>query len=160
MTQQTLRRAREIWHWALLSPLVYLLIAIGIDQAGWIDAEPLAPRPLDTPTIQGIILGLALAAIATLIFARVQQQRILRGAAGPAQPAVREHLERLLALWRRRYYLALAMADALAFLGLIYFLISARMWALMAAGAAAYLAYAACYPLSGKARKRNGTEGT
>ena len=48
--------------------------------------------------------------------------------------------------WTRNFYLRLSLCDSLAFLGLFYYLLSANTWALLAGGAAAYVAYLFVYP--------------
>jgi hypothetical protein len=103
-----------------------------------VDTAPDAPHPWDTSLVRSIFVLVSLGTVLALAwFCWRRPRRARELASDPARAANR---------WTRDFYIMASLADTLAFIGLVYFLVSARYWALLAGGAAAYLGYAACYP--------------
>jgi hypothetical protein len=132
------RRVHTLWTFALGTPILYMLAAWLMDAWGWVDRHSAASHPWDNPAgrlaVGGLAAGLALAAIVM----RFYRSRRVRRAAADARDAIGR--------WTMHFYIMASLADSLAFLGLVYYLISGRRWSILAGGAAAYLAYALAYP--------------
>ena len=131
-------RVRRWWSWALLTPIIYLLLAWAMDKGGWVETHKDAVHPWDIPATRGVIVGLAAALLVGLGWFRVRRSLCLR--------RLDHELTHLLSSWTRQFYVMAALSDSLAFLGLVYFLLSGRPWVLLAGGAVSYIGYALTYP--------------
>jgi hypothetical protein len=129
---------RQLWHWLLLTPIAYLLLArLGV-RLGWIDADPAAPHPWDNPWGRWGV-GIATAVIVGgLLWVRRLRRVTVRMPADDPGAALRR--------WVWDFYLTAAFCDTLALLGFIFFAVSGREWALLAWGAAFYLGDLLVYP--------------
>ena len=141
---QALADQRRLWKFALGSPILYLLLGHLFVATRWFDPTADSAHLHDTRLTRGLFLlaagGIALA-LAVLTWRRTHMpQAILMD----PQAAIDR--------WNRNFYIRLSLCDSLAFLGLFYYLLSARNWALMAGGAAAYAAYLCVYPRQADAK--------
>ncbi len=122
-------------------PIIYLLLAWMMEHWRWVETYEGAAHPWDVPTVRGMVGGLAVTLLLSLAWFRVRRTFSLR------RPETDQFGP--LRFWTRQFYLMVTFSDALAFLGLIYFFVSGRLWALFVGGALAYLGYALTYPTYG-----------
>lgn len=132
-------RARRLWHFVLVTPILYLVLARVFVALGWVETFPQARHPWDTPLSRSLLGALAVAVFAAIVWTRLRLRALVRNWAteDPAQ-AVRR--------WTFSFYLMATLADSLSFLGLVYFSLSGKMWALLAGGTLTYIGYAIAYP--------------
>lgn len=135
---EALANNRRLWKFALITPIMYLLLGQLIVALDWFDPSPETPRPYDTPLTQTIFLLAAAAivvALAVLVWRRTRLPQAILADPGLA-----------VGRWTRNFYIHLSLCDSFAFIGLFYYILSAKVWALFAGGAAAYLTYLLVYP--------------
>ena len=121
-----------------MTPLLYLAIGFAVER--WVDLRPQpgAARAWDNVVSQTVLAVLDVSAFLGLVFLRLTTRRRVRRRADDPEAA--------LDVWQRDFFKMAMLADSLAGLGFVYFLISGRVWALAAGGAAAYTAYALICP--------------
>lgn len=144
MLMEAYHRIRRWWTWALLSPLLYLLLAYVVIQLGWFNLEEKIHNPIDAGVTHWIIGTTGLVLLGVIIYLRLTWATQVRQQADPAQSLSR---------WQRIFFIITTLSDTIAFLGLIDFCITGRLLALLAAGVGAYLGYAMAYPAQGPLRK-------
>jgi hypothetical protein len=131
------RQARVRWRLALLTPLLYLLIAIALRTADLIGGAD-EYHPWDRPAWWGT-LGVS---VIGLTFG----QQAMRRRQLAALAELRHDSGEALRGWSRGFLIQAVCADGLAFLGLLDFIISGRLLALPVCVGVSYLAYAAACP--------------
>ena len=131
-------RNRRLWSWALLTPMLYVALAWFFEHQGWVSTSPDADHRWDRDLSRWIILLLAASVGIGLFWLRLRRGRDVL--------FYRDDPDRAIHRWTWNCHITCALADALGFLGLMYFALSGRRWALIAGGVAAYMAYAAAHP--------------
>lgn len=134
----TWQRIRLIWSLSLLTPILYLILARVMQHYGWIETFPQARHPWDFPAARVSIAAVSALLLLALVWLRVRRPRIVQKLSDDSALALRG--------WVLNFYFMAAISEILAFMGLVYLIISGHMWAVLAGGAAAYLGYALAYP--------------
>ena len=141
---EELLRLKLLWYFACTTPLIYLLIAHGV-QVVWFDRpgysggfSSLSAR--HGRLLLGILVTAALAIALWLAYWRWKPFEI------PSLPSDQKPITALLALFKRRVFSMMALSDLTAASGLIIFLLTANMRALLLGGCAAYLMLLIAYP--------------
>lgn len=137
---EELRRLRLLWMLGCVTPLIYLLIAHGVDLA-WFRKSGGGLMTLSDTGHGWLLHGFATAGI--VLAAVVLTLRALPARRAPvaqSDPAAG------LRGFRRRVLAMVALSDFTAGLGLILFLLTGDLRAVLAGGITAYLLYAVSYP--------------
>jgi hypothetical protein len=132
------KQTRQLWNFALFSPLLYLLIAWFLEWEELVDTRAGSKHPWDTPISHGIIAILSCGLGIMLVWMRIMRVS-----------HIRLNLDnRVVALsrWTRNFYWMAMMSDSLGMLGLVYFALSGERWAVFVGGVAAYIGYLLSYP--------------
>ena len=169
-------KIRRMWAWALLTPLLYLGLAWVLENWGWIKTTADAPHPWDNGFGQGVVVAIALGIAVALVWHRLRWSILLQHTDQPSsdfsdeeksedsdlppsspdpEPQASDLKPR--SSHTREFYVMAALSDSLAFMGLFYFAMSGRRWALLVGGVAAYLGYAISHPRRADFSSRNET---
>lgn len=132
------QRTRRLWSWALISPILYLFVARAMIALGWVETFPQARHPWDNALGRTVVILIALGLLGGIVWLRLRRQTLIREFSGDLPQALRS--------WAWNFYLMASLADGLAFMGLAYFIMSGRLWAILVGGAFTYLGYALAYP--------------
>ncbi len=137
--QENRRTALRIWALSLSTPILYLALAWLFEWLGWVDTDPQATHPWDTPIVRALLAALAAVALLVAAAARLWRARDLahRLEADP---------DAALNRWTTGFYTGAGAADSAALIGFIAFVLTARHEALLLGGVAGYLGYAISYP--------------
>ena len=125
------------WALALLTPVAYAIVATLMRARHWLDRPSLVER-WDGPLGWNLFGGLVAALIVGLALCRRRQRANVLRLANEPDAALRR--------WIVDFHVMAALADALAFLGLLACALTGRSWPLLAGGALAYLGYAVARP--------------
>jgi hypothetical protein len=125
------------WALALLTPVAYAIVATLMRARHWLDRPSLVER-WDGPLGWSFLGSVGAALIAGLALGRHRQRAHILRLAGEPEVALRR--------WIVDFHVLAALADALAFLGLLACALTGRSWPLLAGGALAYLGYAVARP--------------
>lgn len=138
--REELRRLRLLWAFGCTTPLIYLLVAHGVDLA-WFRKSGAG---LLTLSVAGhAYVSAAFAAVGVILAAIVATLRILPvRRASDAKPG----LAAAAGAFRRRVVVMVALSDLTACLGLVHFLLAADLRAVLVGGVMAYLLYAVSHP--------------
>jgi hypothetical protein len=142
--RQALEDTRRLWKFALGSPILYLLLGRLFVAMDWFDPSAESAHTYDTALTQRLFLLAAITIIIALAVLTWRGTHLPRSIASNSEAAIGR--------WTRNFYIRLSLCDSLAFLGLFYYLLSARTWGLLAGGAAAYVAYLFIYPRQANTR--------
>lgn len=141
---EELVRLKLLWYFACTTPLIYLLIAHGV-QIVWFDLpgysggfSSLSAR--HGRLLLGILVTAALAIALLLAYWRWKPFEL------PSSPPDQKPTAALLPAFKRRVFSMMALSDLTAASGLIIFLLTANMRALLLGGCAAYLMLLIAYP--------------
>ncbi len=127
------QQVHGLYHWALASPPLYVAIAFLFMFSGWIDTTIGAPHLYDRPWLRIAFACTGAILLALVTAGRFMRRRhVMQMRSEPAAAADR---------WRLDSYIMMGLADALGLLGLVYFALSGRQWAVIAGGVLAYVAY-------------------
>lgn len=128
-----------LWAFSCSTPLIYLLIAHGLRITGIAERvrKALGSVEASLPVLL-VFAGAALAGQIALLILRVRFDRQMK-TAGP-QP------QQVFDIYRRRTYTFLVLSDSTAFLGLLLFLLTGEMWAMLALGSLGLMYYGQSYP--------------
>ena len=134
----TYRRIRLLWSWVLFTPILYLILAIVMQHYGWVETFPQARHPWDRAAAWVTVVAVTVLLLIALVWLRLRRPRVIHKLANDPAQALRR--------WTLNFYFMAALCELLTFTGLVYFILSGRMWAVLAGGAAAYIGYALAYP--------------
>ena len=124
------------WAFGCCSPVIYLLIAHGLRVTG-IAAKAHTWAGLDAgPAVLLPFAAAMVAAQTAMLVLRMHFDRRMNGAE-PGQ---------VFDFYRRRTLFFLVLSDTTAFLGLVLFILTGKMWAVLALGCAGLLLYGQSYP--------------
>ena len=132
------QRMHRLWSWTLLSPIIYLFVARGMIALGWVETFPQARHPWDNALGRTVVILIVLGMFGGIVWLRLRRQSLIREHSDDLPQALRR--------WTWNFYLMASLADALAFVGLAYFIMSGRLWSILVGGALTYLGYALAYP--------------
>lgn len=138
-----MKSVHRLWLFALVSPLVYLIICVAIKRWVFATREVGGFWPMSDGGYRilfGILASLAIAAMPFLFVLKTRW-------AVKAPDTSDEEEESLFDNPRfRRFMLLFVIGDTVAFLGLVLFLIQGRLSAMVFFGVLALICYAICHP--------------
>ncbi|PKO14820.1 hypothetical protein CVU37_14075 [candidate division BRC1 bacterium HGW-BRC1-1] len=141
---EELLRLKLLWYFGCTTPLIYLLIAHGV-QVVWFDRPGYSGGFSTLSAIHGgimlkIFATVALALGLWLVYWRAKPFRVTN------LPSDQKSSAALLPFFRRRVFAMMALADLVACSGLVLFLLTANMDFLLLGGIASYLMLTLAYP--------------
>ena len=139
-----LMRLKLLWYFACTTPLIYLLIAHGV-QVVWFDRPGYSNGFSSLTAMQGRILFKSYATAALALACWLVYWRMKPFHLTPLQQD-QNSTTALLPLFRRRAFAMMALSDLTAGSGLIIFLLTANMKFILLGGIAAYLMLTLAYP--------------